>query len=186
MVQERLCQTGAGEPQTPNSPGCPGLFSLPRVLSMTDECPSISLWKLMLNLSLSCLYPCLWSALTISTDTEAEPLAHGTSRAKLRKNLPLLLLEASASCLPTLGVGEAPPPMDGLHLAVAPLSRSTVPSFSYALEQSHLLWSWGHMYVLDSPQHPPHPYLEIHAYWYSAIIYQHCSYQKRTSYPTKK
>lgn len=45
----------------------------------------------------------------ISTDRKTEPLAHGTSRATVRNNLPALLLEANIPCPSYLGAGEAPP-----------------------------------------------------------------------------
>jgi len=60
--------------------------------------------------------------LMISTDTKAEPLACGTSRAKLRNDLPPLVLEANAPCSPTWVQGKHDPPVDGLHPAVAALS----------------------------------------------------------------
>lgn len=143
---------------------------------MADESPSISLWKLMLNLSLSCLYPCLWSEAEIQ---KLSPLACGTSRAKLRNNISPLLFP---SCL---GAGQALSSDVGISSSCS-TSFWKHSSFLQLLEQSHHLWSWGHMCALDSPQDPPLLYLQIPAHWYSAIYLPRCGFQKRTSYPTWK
>lgn len=102
QVMEHLClqkwsRNFLSEPQSQSSPDCPDLLSIPLVLLVADESPSISLWKHILNIPLSCLCPYLWPEAEIE---KLSPLACGTSRAKLRNKISPLLLEVSTPSLP--------------------------------------------------------------------------------------